>query len=144
VAGRVFDHHVGHTRGERASGRSPAGYPLAVPTPAIQPVNCSRALRVTRDLARPAGRSGGLGGLVELPGLPALARHCGRDDASNMAASLRTGARSSGDLKGGQRRSCSLLILTEETTEQVASTHPALLLLTNDGHPGTSIRRLEP
>jgi hypothetical protein len=32
----------------------------------IQPVNRSRSLRANHDLARCAGRSGGLGGLVEL------------------------------------------------------------------------------
>ena len=36
-----------------------------MPTLAIQPVNCSRALRTTGDIARPVGWSGGLGGLVE-------------------------------------------------------------------------------
>jgi hypothetical protein len=40
--------------------------PLLVPKSATQPVNCHRARRANRDIARRAGRSGGLGGLVEL------------------------------------------------------------------------------
>jgi hypothetical protein len=31
-------------------------------------------------------------------------------------------------------------MLMEETAEEVTSRHSALLRLTNDGHPGTSIR----
>ena len=57
--------------------------PLAVPKPEIQPVNCHRARRANRDIARRAGRSGGLGGLVELLDAGgqlevALGYHCGR------------------------------------------------------------------
>ena len=40
--------------------------PLAVPKPEIQPVNCHRARRANRDIAGCAGRSSGLGRLVEL------------------------------------------------------------------------------
>jgi hypothetical protein len=32
----------------------------------------------------------------------------------------------------------------KETAEQVTPTHPALLILTDDGHPSTSIRCFEP
>ena len=38
----------------------------SVPRPAIQPLNTSRFLGPTRGIARPTGRSGGLGRLVEL------------------------------------------------------------------------------
>jgi hypothetical protein len=46
------------------------------------------------------------------------------------------------DLKGAQTRSCSVSVLMEETAEQVASMHSALLLLANDRQPAGLIWRL--
>jgi hypothetical protein len=37
-----------------------------------------------------------------------------------------------------------LAVIVKETAEQVTSTHPALLILTDDGQPGRWIRRFEP
>jgi hypothetical protein len=45
-------------------------------------------------------------------------------------------------LKGAQTRSCSVSVLMEETAEQVASMHSALLLLANDRQPAGLIWRL--
>lgn len=45
-------------------------------------------------------------------------------------------------VKGAQARSCSVSVLMEETGEQVASMHPALLLLANDRQPAGLIWRL--
>ena len=46
-------------------------------------------------------------------------------------------------VKGAQRRSCSSLVLVQETAEQVASMHDALLILANNGWSGGWVRRLE-
>ena len=45
-------------------------------------------------------------------------------------------------LKGAQTRSCSVSVLMEETAEQVASMHSALLLLANDRQAAGLIWRL--
>src|SRR4029453_14790673 len=47
-------------------------------------------------------------------------------------------------LKGAQTRSCSSLVLVQETTKQVASVHAALLILANNGGSGGWVWRLEP
>jgi hypothetical protein len=45
-------------------------------------------------------------------------------------------------VKGTQTRSCSVPVLMEETAEQVASMHSALLLLANDRQAAGLIWRL--
>jgi hypothetical protein len=45
-------------------------------------------------------------------------------------------------VKGAQMRSCSSVVLMEESAEQVASIHSALLLLANDRQPAGLIWRL--
>jgi len=45
-------------------------------------------------------------------------------------------------LKGAQTRSCSVSVLMEDTAEQVASMHSALVLLANDRRPAGLIWRL--
>jgi hypothetical protein len=47
-------------------------------------------------------------------------------------------------VKGAQTRSCSLSVLVQQTAEQVAPTHSALLILGVNGQPGGLIWRLEP
>jgi hypothetical protein len=47
-------------------------------------------------------------------------------------------------LWGAQSCSCSSLVLVEEPAEQVTSTHPALLILADNGQPGTGIWRRQP
>jgi hypothetical protein len=47
-------------------------------------------------------------------------------------------------LWGAQRRSCSWPVVVEQTTEQIASTNLARLILADNRQPSTSVRCLKP
>jgi hypothetical protein len=79
------------------------------------------------------------------PGSPGTlagdAIHIGADDATPQR-SQRAAPRQGRLPEGAQTHSCSVSVLMEETAEQVASMHSALLLLANDRQPAGLIWRL--
>jgi hypothetical protein len=64
----------------------------------------------------------------------------GRSPAAGYPVHVRVAGR----LKGAQTRSCSSAVLVQQTAEQVAPTHSALLILGDNGRPGGLIWWLEP